>query len=113
MSLGATKGEDNMPKSYDEPVRKISVSFPADLVKDLDEVSYALGVSRSAFLSSFLGSTLPSVRDSVFTAYLASRTASVASNEADPLARTRYRSASKGVVDDFLSRFVSGGADDQ
>lgn len=35
-------------------VRKVSLSLPSDLVRDIDFVAAALGLSRSAFISAYL-----------------------------------------------------------
>ncbi len=40
-------------------VRRITLSMPASVVSDLDFISSALGVSRSAFVSALLGDALP------------------------------------------------------
>lgn len=42
-------------------VKRITVSLPPETLEQLDLVSKGLGLSRSAFLSSFLGQSLPAL----------------------------------------------------
>ena len=47
-----------MSKS-DRSVKVVSLSLPLELIGQLDALTKELGVSRSAFVSSYLGTTLP------------------------------------------------------
>lgn len=81
-----------------DKVRKISVSLPSDLVNDLDIVSKALGVSRSAILSSVLVPSVSPMKEIILQLGVDSLDASV--SDADVV--KRYRDGSKAHVDSLL-----------
>ena len=74
-------------------VKKVTVSLPPDVLADLDHVAAVVGLSRSAFLSSLLGQSLPQTRAAV-----------------DALAR--YNAQSRDAIDSFMKKLISGGQDD-
>ena len=84
-------------------VRKISVSLPAELVNDLNYISHALGVSRSAFLSASLAQSLPMLRETVQGIGVDL----VNSDLSDADVIRRYRSNSKAQIDSML-KSISG-----
>lgn len=87
----------------EKKARKISVSLPDSLVTDLDAISRALGVSRSAFISACLMPTIPLMRGAVRELELH---AIENASDYDDLIK-RYRSSSKGHIDDLIKRLSS------
>lgn len=87
-----------------EPVKRVTVSLPPDVLSMLDEVAKLLLLSRSAFLSGFLRESLPMA--------LTMAKAAHESVDGDPAVR-RYRDSSKADIDDLIKRLTTlGGQDD-
>lgn len=91
----------------DKKARKISVSLPDSLVVDMDAISYALGISRSAFISACLMPTIPPMRKVVRQVEI--QVIDESTDNYDDLIK-RYRSGSKSHIDDLIKR-LSGALD--
>jgi len=76
--------------------KKISVSLPVDVFKDLDGLAYLSGVSRSALLSAILSNVLPPLREKAISL-------GVECNDGSPGLSRRYSSASKALIDSYVS----------
>lgn len=83
--------------------RKISVSLPSDTVDDLDYIAWNMGISRSAFLSACLASSLPLLREGV---NLAGVDAINGANDYEDMVR-RYRTSTKAQIDSMFSELTA------
>lgn len=89
-------------KAKSEPVKRVTVSLPPDVLELLDGVSKALGVSRSAFLSSLLRDALP----------LLGATVMAAAEHVEGSSSRRYRESSKEEIDALIKALTSGAQHD-
>jgi len=89
--------------------RKVTVSLPPAIVDDLDYISGAIGLSRSAFLSSILSQSLPAIKSTVASLIGFADTALAESGGDVEVAQQRYSSHSKAAIDAFILKLASGG----
>lgn len=92
--------------------QKVSLSLPPAVVADLDLLSNAMGLSRSAFLSSLLSQTLPSMTSTVITLIGDADAVLDAYSDEPAVAQQRYSAHSKASIDDFIKNLTSGGQND-
>ena len=86
-------------------VRKITVSLPGDVVSSLDHISGKMRVSRSAFLSSLLASSLPPLVELVDC--MPEPDEALTGSDV-----RRLRGISGEIIGDEIARLISGGQDD-
>lgn len=92
--------------------KKVSLSLPPAVVADLDLLSNAMGLSRSAFLSSLLSQTLPPMTSTVITLIGDAEAVLDSYGDEPAVAQQRYNAHSKAFIDDFIKNLTSGGQDD-
>lgn len=88
------------------PFRRITVSLPCSVASDLDAVSLALSVSRSALLSGLLCQFLPQLRDAVLSESAVDL--GFTSNSASEGVLRRYRSSNKDLLDRYINAIGRG-----
>jgi len=98
-----SKDDENVVLEKENKVRKISISLSESVVADLDFLSECLGVTRSAFLSSYLSDSLGEV---VATAR------ELAVNIQDSDRTRRMKGKSRADIDNAVSRILRGGTRD-